>query len=181
MQIKTRKPDAGAENKAFSPDKPSEKIPSSYGDRDFYFPEFAYILEKCGVSRDDLKSGAVSIPASFFKELLTIAVSRQYFDEQAYLKDNPDVEQAFKAQKIKDAHEHYFNNGWFEGRNPGTYHVDQDWYAKFYKDIGRAQKGGRIESMFQHFKSTGRREGRAGSFKQLQWKQLWDRALTGKV
>ncbi len=84
-----------------------------------------------------------------FKEDATLVRSSGLFDEDWYLKNNPDV-----AQSKTDPLLHFLHTGGVEGRDPGP-NFSSNWYLKNYADI----RGFGINPLV-HYLRYGKNEGR---------------------
>jgi hypothetical protein len=123
------------------------------------------------------KGGTVEIPVSLLKLLLQIALAAADFDEEAYLKENPDVAKAVGQGEVESAHLHYMGFGYFEGRQGGGPEVNEDWYLQKYPDVASATRDGKIKSAKQHFHLIGAAEGRAPNSDQQDNAAQWKKAL----
>jgi hypothetical protein len=123
------------------------------------------------------KGGRVEIPAGLFKLLLQIALAAAEFDDDGYLRENPDVAKALGAGEIESAHVHYIGFGYFEGRQGGGPEVDESWYTQKYPDVAAAIREGKIKSATQHFHSIGAAEGRSPNLDQEENAAQWKKAL----
>ena len=105
----------------------------------------------------------VLIPSSLLLYLIDIANYSLPFDEDWYLESNKDISDSFEAGKIDDAHAHFINSGYFEGRTPTkdfNFMVDEEWYLNTYPDVKAAVSNGTTTSAREHFFSVGYIEGR---------------------
>ncbi len=82
------------------------------------------------------------------------------FDEQWYLKNNPDVAAAVRAKKISSGHDHYVTTGYFEGRLPYEIDVDEEYYFSKNDDVKKAARAKKVKSAKEHWYSNGMKEGR---------------------
>lgn len=118
--------------------------------------------------------GTVRIPAALLKLLLQIALTAAEFDEEGYLKANPDVAKAVERGEIESAYMHYIGFGYFEGRQGGGPAVDEKWYLQRYPDVANGIQVSQIASAAQHFYRIGAAEGRSPNAEQeysaAQWK-----------
>jgi len=74
---------------------------------------------------DTSNSGYVTLPEHLFRHLLRAALRHKgIFDEQIYLRTNPDVKEALKKREFKSALDHYLQSGYFENRVPTKIKVD---------------------------------------------------------
>ncbi len=121
-------------------------------------------------------NGQVKVPARFLKLLLQVALAAAEFDEDSYLRENPDVAKAISRGDVESAHLHYIGFGYFEGRRGGGPAVDADWYLGKYPDVAAAVREGRIKSAEAHFHAIGGGEGRSPALEYeadaAQWKSV---------
>jgi hypothetical protein len=123
------------------------------------------------------KGGRVEIPAGLLKLLLQIALAAADFDEDGYLKENPDVANALGSGEIESAHVHFIGFGYFEGRQGAGPEVDEHWYMQKYPDVATAVREGRIKSARHHFHMIGAAEGRSPNRDQEDNAAQWKKAL----
>ncbi|MDG5494640.1 hypothetical protein [Niveispirillum sp. BGYR6] len=81
------------------------------------------------------------------------------FDEKLYLATNPDVAQAVSAGVLKNAYQHYYLYGQYEGRDPNAL-FDSNWYLAHNPDVAAAVASGSLRSAAQHYAQYGAGEGR---------------------
>ena len=99
----------------------------------------------------------VTMPVGLLKLLLQVAIAYGDFDEESYLRSNPDVRDAINRGEIESGQLHYIGFGYFEGRKGVA--VDESWYLEKYPDVALAVKEGRVDSATRHFNSIGAGEG----------------------
>ena len=75
----------------------------------------------------------------------------------------PGCGHAIKAGTFKSAKHHFVENGYFEGRLPAEFHVDEAWYLTAYPDVADGIGTGEILSATEHFLTNGYAEGRLPS------------------
>jgi hypothetical protein len=121
--------------------------------------------------------GTVQIPVGLLKLLLQIALASSEFNEDDYLRENPDVAKAISSGQIDSAHLHYIEFGYFERRPDGSPEVDEDWYVEKYPDVAAAIREGRVRSAKHHFYTVGAGEGRSPNVEQMENAAQWKRAL----
>jgi len=121
----------------------------------------------------------VKIPVGLLKFLLQLAIAYADFDEESYLKENPDVRDAVNRGEIENGRFHYIGFGYFEGRRGGMATVDESWYLRQYPDVANAVKNGQIKSATRHFDSIGGGEGRSPSADQQDNAAQWKEAIFG--
>jgi hypothetical protein len=125
-------------------------------------------------------SGPINVPAGLLKLLLQIAVAAAEFDEDGYLRENPDVAKAVSRGELESAHMHYIGFGYFEGRQGAGPAVDAEWYLGKYPDVAAAVKGGRVTSAEAHFRSIGGGEGRSPAAEHEAEAAQWKSAIRGR-
>ncbi len=112
-----------------------------------------------------------SLPSSHYVEVvearirpaLASLISGIRFDEEYYLRCNPDVLEKVRSKEIPSGRQHYIMAGYFEDRYPRPIPVDEPWYLKEYPDVAEAVSRGAFVSAKQHFEQEGYREGRLPS------------------
>jgi hypothetical protein len=124
-------------------------------------------------------NGQVRVPARFLKLLLQISLAAAEFDEDNYIRENPDVAKAISHGEIESARLHYIGFGFFEGRRGGGPAVDADWYLRKYPDVALAVREGRIKSAQAHFDAIGGGEGRSPGREHEAEAAQWKLALKG--
>ena len=143
-----------------------------------YVPPYDSLLKSIGATPEQLdKTDTIAVPGRLLKLLLQLAVAYSDFDEDGYLKLNPDVRQAVDRGQVESGHLHYIGYGYFEGRKGGTAVVEEDWYLRKYPDVATAIKEGRIKSAFDHFNFIGAAEGRCPSSDQEETAAQWKTAM----
>jgi hypothetical protein len=65
--------------------------------------------------------------------------------------------------EFKSAKHHFVENGYFEGRRPHKFEIDEEWYLVTYPDVADGIEAGHIASAQEHFISNGYAEGRLPS------------------
>src|SRR3979490_2805129 len=125
-------------------------------------------------------AGPITVPAGLLKLLLQIAVAAAEFDEDGYLRENPDVAKAVARGELESAHMHYIGFGYFEGRRGGGPAVDAEWYLGKYPDVAAAVKGGRVTSAEGRCLSIGGGEGRSPGAEYEAEAAQWKSAIKGK-
>ncbi len=110
------------------------------------------------------------------------------FDEQYYLRNNPDVARVVLSGAIRSGYEHYLANGRFEGRSPapgvpgrntlaeeqeraqerdayakraGGMPFDERYYLAENPDVAKDVRSGVLPSGYQHYLDKGQYEGRS--------------------
>jgi len=142
-----------------------------------FVPPYDSLLKKLNTSRAAVEaSGEITIPTALLRFLLQIALGISEFDENAYLRANPDVRAAVRNGEVDDGAFHYIGFGYFEGRK-GAIPIDERWYLQKYPDVAGAVKEGTTSSAADHFHSIGAAEGRSPSAEQEQFARQWKVAL----
>lgn len=127
-----------------------------------YFPSSTMISEALGLDLANEKGPVqVSVPLTVLKLFIRSALAGAPFDEEFYLRRNPDIEIAWKAGQIADLRQHFIENGYFEGRKAWPIEVDEKWYVGRYKDVALALKDGQVDSAQRHYENAGESEWRA--------------------
>jgi len=143
-----------------------------------YVPPLNAILSVLKCSRKDLEgANKISVPAPFLRLLLQLAVVNSDFNEEGYLKANPDVAKAIEGKADESALLHYIGYGYFEGRVGATPDVDEAWYLKTYPDVFNSVKAGEIKSAADHFNIIGAAEGRSPNAQYRNEAFQWKKAL----
>jgi hypothetical protein len=150
-----------------------DRVQSSSPGKDEYFPDFKSLTEICPDLKTKREADTVQVKASFIKLLIEEVVSRIYFDDDYYYRNNPDVAEALRTGKVTSLQEHFIHTGYFEGRRPSPLYVDSAWYVSNYPDIAEALARGEVASATRHFEDRGLQEGRAGSSRQLEDMRRW--------
>ena len=146
-----------------------------------YVPSADSLMAVLNASRADLNgNGRVEVPGPLLKLLLQIAVAATEFDEDGYLRENPDVAKAVSRGELESAHIHYIGFGYFEGRRGVGPAVDAEWYLGKYPDVGAAVKDGRVKSAEAHFFSIGGGEGRSPAAEHEAEAAQWKSAIKGR-
>ena len=146
-----------------------------------YVPPYKSLLRSIQSSKGSLASTKlVAIPIELLKLLLQFAVAQSDFDEEDYLRVNPDVREAVHRGQIESGRQHYVGYGYFEGRLGGMTKVDERWYLRKYPDVAVAVREGRVASAAEHFHLIGAGEGRSPSARQQKNAAKWKKAIIGE-
>nr|WP_294500887.1 hypothetical protein [uncultured Rhodopila sp.] len=152
--------------------------PTIHEGKYMYVPPFDPLLEAIGTTRAEFETSThVTIPAELFRLLLQVTVANSDFNEEAYLKANPDVADVVRAGSPGDARIHYVGYGYFEGRSGATPDVDESWYLHTYSDVAEGIKEGKTTSAAAHFEVIGAAEGRSPSARYVAAAEQWKQAL----
>jgi hypothetical protein len=143
-----------------------------------YIPPYKPLLKSLGTQADQIENAEkIEVPVKLLKLLLQLAVAYSDFDEEGYLRANPDVRRAVQRGKIASGHVHYIGHGYFEGRTGGAAVVEENWYLEKYPDVAAAIREGRIKSAFDHFNAVGAVEGRSPNSEQEATAAQWKSAM----
>ena len=142
-----------------------------------FVPPYSLILRYLdagpkGGSRND----EVTISKQFLDFLLRRLLDQIEFDEQQYLKCNPDVADAIRRNKTLSAREHFITVGYFEGRIGGT-PVHEAWYLSRNPDVAAAKNARKFESGAMQYHSAGALEWREPDPKSAGLVQAWKAVL----
>lgn len=122
-----------------------------------YIPPFSR-LSRC--IRIDEESGIVTMPADIFKKLLKALAADGGCDPEWYSSAYQDLAQASQDEAHFSPLHHFSDSGYFEGRRPRAFYVDEAWYLERYQDVYLSIKEGKVASGHAHFNATGYFEGR---------------------
>jgi hypothetical protein len=143
-----------------------------------YVPPFDSLLKAIGLNIADFQNSVeVVVPTELLRLLLQVTVASSEFNEEDYLRDNPDVARAIKSGAVEDARLHYVGFGYFEGRSGATPEVDEAWYLRRYADVAAAVASKAVASAAEHFKVIGASEGRSPSAFYLPAAEQWKKAI----
>jgi len=146
-----------------------------------FVPSIESLTNALNVDKSALNGdGTITVPAKLLRLLLQIALASSDFDEDTYLRQNPDVAKAISRNEIESARVHYIGFGYFEGRLGGCQAVDSTWYLSKYPDVAAAVKDGRVTSAEAHFHFIGGGEGRSPAPEYEPDAAQWKAALRGK-
>jgi hypothetical protein len=131
------------------------------------------LAKRCGFEADVFArlGETLSIPAAALKMLLQLAASAAAFDEEAYLKANPDL------VAVPDLAAHFVRSGYFEQRTAGWFDVDESYYNTKYKDAADAIDDGTFASAQDHFEKNGASEMRSPNSRFEQSVEAWKQIL----
>jgi hypothetical protein len=145
-----------------------------------YVPPYESLLRSLRTEKEALEtSDQLLIPVELLKLLLQLAVAHSDFDEDGYLRANPDVQEAVRRGDVESGQMHYIGYGYFEGRRGGTVKIDEARYVHDNPDVAAAIKSGRVKSAEDHFYTIGASEGRSPNPDQSANAAEWKRALRG--
>jgi hypothetical protein len=145
-----------------------------------YVPQFDSVLRSIGIDRASFeRSAKIAVPKEVFKLLVQVALANSDFNEEGYLKANPDIADAVRKGTVDDTRMHYIGFGYFEGRSGGTPPVDERWYLSTYSDVAQAVKLGKVASASEHYDVIGGSEGRSPSAEYVPVAEQWKKALVG--
>jgi len=99
--------------------------------------------------------GKVTIPKKLLDFLLMNLQSQADFDEERYLRHNPDVAASIRKGEWATGKQHFAKSGYFEDRGGAGLDVSESWYGKANADVGRAIKSGEWVSGETHYHTRG--------------------------
>lgn len=123
-----------------------------------YVPPYELVRTRLGFDGREHAKAEVTIDQ--MERALRLLLPAVPVDEPWYRRTYPDVADAIDAGLFKSAHDHFVQNGWFEGRRPYEIEVDEDWYLANYDDVAEGVETGEIVSAAEHFYQHGYKEGR---------------------
>src|SRR5260221_577011 len=144
-----------------------------------YVPPYESVLASLRATPERAEAEGLTIPVGLLKLLLQIALAHSDFDEEIYLRANPDVRGAMELGRIESGRVHYIGYGYFEGRSGGLPEVDEAWYLAKYPDVAAAIDAGKVGSAAQHFQIIGAGEGRSPNADQEENAAAWKASLHG--
>jgi len=149
--------------------------------RRLYLPPFAVLLNMLGLGRvpaaapaDDEK---VLVPFGVLRLLVRGALAAMPFDEERYLRLNPDVASAVFRGAVSSGEEHFIADGYFEGRDGGGEEFAEAWYLSVNEDVAAAVGGGSFPTGQSHYAEVGMFELRGPNPRAEEDMALW-RACT---
>ena len=92
-----------------------------------YLPPFAFVKQKYRITAATDRD-RVSLVYKDLLEITRLFLRGVAVDEEWYLKEYPDVGEAISDGQFKSAKHHFVENGYFEGRRPHAFEVDEEWY-----------------------------------------------------
>jgi hypothetical protein len=117
--------------------------------------------------------GKVTIPKKLLDFLLMSLQSQAEFDEDRYLRHNPDVAASIRKGEWATGKQHFAKSGYFEDRGGAGLDVNEVWYGKANADVGRAIKSGDWVSGETHYYTRGMFEWRCPNKETLDDFQFW--------
>jgi hypothetical protein len=124
-----------------------------------YLSPFKAVRRRLNISGTNEKE-RVTMSYAEFEALIRLLLRAVKFDDDWYLKQYPDVEEAVRKGTYKSAQHHFIAEGYFEGRRPCEMEIDESWYLKSNPDVAAGIRTGRIPSAKEHFSEHGYVEGR---------------------
>ena len=104
-----------------------------------------------------------------------VAVAENYtreFDEQGYLRQNPDVVELIRQRKFNSGYEHYVRYGQYQNRRGAFKTFDEQEYLRQNPDVAQAIRRGEFRSGYEHYLKHGQYENRHGTSSPPQFEQL---------
>lgn len=139
-----------------------------------YIPPAAILNKSVAINEE---RDSVSIPKKLFLLLLRAAFA-ETFDVRWYRATYPDVAEAVDKGEIVSELDHFVEGGYWEGRMPCSYAVNEEWYKRHYSDVNEAIEAGDIASAHLHYNKSGHFEGRVPDASAEQVLLRWNEALT---
>ena len=121
-----------------------------------------YVSVALGDLPDRLKTAGdeVSVPREILTRLLDLYILCWDFDEEWYLENYPDIQDAVNQGLFPSGWAHFRAVGYLEGRFGQQPVVDADWYLSTYPDVANAMLEGEVTSALDHYVKFGYQEGR---------------------
>ncbi len=121
---------------------------------------------------NNIKTNIVAIAAVALTICSTpLALAENYtreFDEQGYLRQNPDVAELVGQRKFRSGYEHYTRYGQYENR-PGAFRTfNEQRYLRQNPDVVDAIRRGEFKSGYEHYLKHGQYENRSGRYNRSQ-------------
>ncbi|MGD1808731.1 hypothetical protein ACP6PL_25290 [Dapis sp. BLCC M126] len=95
-----------------------------------------------------------------------LALAENYtreFDEQGYLRQNPDVAELVSQGKYRSGYEHYVRYGQYENRSGAFKTFNEQEYLRQNPDVADAVRRGEFKSGYDHYLKHGQYENRYGT------------------
>ncbi|MGD1699529.1 hypothetical protein [Dapis sp. BLCC M229] len=95
-----------------------------------------------------------------------LALAENYtreFDEQGYLRQNPDVAELVRQGKYRSGYEHYVRYGQYENRSGAFKTFNEQEYLRQNPDVADAVRRGEFKSGYDHYLKNGQYENRSGA------------------
>ena len=121
-----------------------------------YVPPAAILEKLVAMPRG---KGSVTMPREAFLLLLRAAFEGT-FDARWYRAAYPDVAEAAHNGEVASELDHFIEAGFWEGRLPCSFVVNEVWYKGNYADVRLAIEAGEVASCHMHFNKAGYFEGR---------------------
>ncbi|MDE5096543.1 MAG: hypothetical protein O4804_20735 [Trichodesmium sp. St11_bin5] len=119
------------------------------------------------VNVNNIKTNIVAIAAvalSIFSTPLALAENyTREFDEQGYLRQNPDVAKLVSQGKYRSGYEHYVRSGQYENRSGAFKTFAELEYLRQNPDVVDALRRGKFKSAYDHYLKHGQYENRSGA------------------
>lgn len=139
-----------------------------------YVPHIDLLLKALRVNRDRLNSRSkIAIDARLLRALLQGMAAAAPFSEPFYLATYPDLAAAVASGGIADAHRHFVEVGFLEGRFGAPPPVDEAFYSARYEDVAEAIAQADVTSGADHYMRSGAAEGRLPSREMTEVVDSW--------
>lgn len=123
----------------------------------------------------------VTIPKALLNFLLGQSIQSVDFEDQDYLRKNPDVAAALRRGEWASGREHFLSSGYFEGRSGAGLDVAESWYVRANPDVARALQNKEWTSGDAHYHNRGMYEWRSPNKKAQADVAIWKRACLGEA
>lgn len=148
--------------------------------RDRFIPTFSAIAKFLGHAPETLRRDQyVTVSTSSLRALIRMALlSDAKVDGQWYRQAYPDLSGDLRHS---DPLSHYKNNGYFEGRAPNGYLVDEAYYSATNPDVAGAMKSGQFSSAAEHYFQAGCADGRPPNADAVDDLKSWHEAFAASA
>jgi len=125
------------------------------------------------------EKGKITITIDLLRFLLSAVARCGEFDEEEYLRRNPDVAIAVRQGKWSNGQDHYAASGYFEDRTGIGTAVSEFWYLRTNPDVALAVKNREWQSAEEHYNMRGLYEWRIPNPELADEILNWKRAVLG--
>jgi hypothetical protein len=123
----------------------------------------------------------VIISREFLEFLLRQILPQVDFDEENYLRANPDVAAAIRRGEWRTPRDHFVAVGYFENRDGAAKPLSEVWYQRVNSDVAEAIKAGEWTSGDHHYREKGLFEWRAPNKELREVFALWRSELVSDM
>lgn len=124
-----------------------------------------------------LNGSNIVISKSFLDFLLQNLLLNYEFNEEDYLRLNPDVAASVRQGEWESGKAHYIARGYFEDREGALKPLIETWYLRANPDVALAVKAGDWSSGESHYHERGMFEWRAPNKEMQETFVVWKNAL----